>query len=225
MAALRREAEVRTSNHVRLLTASSGRSHARLLTDHNPKLPLGCLAIVAVACPNKEQFAMMEYRGLLETLAQLFIAFAGFAGIVAAFSTIRLSPEITVFRLRALVAVALFSLVVSLLPFLPEAFNASEAAALRISAFLFGVGMCGIALWIWRQLSPLYSAHVLDTQVFATLLFTAAALLTIGLFSVSAGLMVEMAPAIYLSGLFLGIIMCSFYFIMVILAVEIRTLK
>jgi len=50
---------------------------------------------------------MMEYSGLLETLAQLFIAFAGFAGIIAAFSTIRLSPEITVFRLRALIAVAL----------------------------------------------------------------------------------------------------------------------
>jgi hypothetical protein len=187
--------------------------------------PLGCLAIVAVACPNKEQFAMMEYRGLLETLAQLFVALAGFAGIVAAFSTIRISPEATVFRLRALVAVALFSLVVSLLPFLLESFSTSEAAALRISAFLFGLGTCGIFLWLLRQLLPLFSAHVLDTQIFATLQSIVVALITIGLFSVSAGLVVEMAPAIYLSGLFMGIIMCSFYFIMVILAVDIRTLK
>ena len=186
---------------------------------------MGCLAVVADADPAKVQFAMMEYRGLLEILAQLFIAFAGFAGVIAAFSTIRLSPEATVFRVRALVAVALFALVVSLLPFLPVAFNTSEAVALRISAFLFGLGMCFIFLWLWRQLSPLYSAGVLNTQVLATLQSITCALITIGLFAVSAGLVVEMGPAIYLSGLFLGIVMCSFYFIMVILAVDIRTRK
>ncbi len=168
---------------------------------------------------------MTEYRGLLEILAQIFIAFAGFAGVVAAFSTIRLSPEATVFRVRSLVAVALFALIASLLPFLPEAFGASEVAALRISAFLFGLGMCGIALWIWRQLSPLYKAGVLDTQIFATLEYIAAGLITIGLFAVSAGRFAELAPAIYLSGLFLGIVLCSFYFIMVILAVEMGTRK
>jgi hypothetical protein len=168
---------------------------------------------------------MMEHSDLLAILAQLFIAFAGFAGIVAAFSTIRLSPEATVFRLRALVAVALFALVISLLPFLLEAFHASAAATLRISAFLFGVGLCGITVWIWRQLGPIFAARVLDTQIFATLQSVAGALTIIGLFAVSAGLVVEMAPAIYLSGLFLGIVMCSYYFVMVILAVEIRTRK
>lgn len=166
---------------------------------------------------------MMEHSGLLEILAQLFIAFAGFAGIIAAFSTIRLSPEATIFRLRALVVVALFAVVVSLLPFLPAAFNAGETASLRISAFLFGVGMCGLTLWIWRQLMPLYSSGVLDTQKYAVLQSAAAALITLGLFAVSAGLVVEMAAAVYLSGLFLGIVMCSFYFVMVVLAVDIRT--
>jgi len=168
---------------------------------------------------------MMQYSGLLEILAQLFIAFAGFAGIVAAFSTIRLSPVATVFRLRALVVVALFALGASLLPFLPEAFNVTETESLRICSFLFAVGTCGIALWIWRQLWPIYSAGVLDTQKFAALQSVAAALLAIALFAVSVGLVVEMGPAIYLSGLFLGIVMCSFYFVMVILAVEIKTRK
>jgi len=168
---------------------------------------------------------MMQYSGLLEILAQLFVAFAGFAGIVAAFSTIRLSPEATVFRLRALVVVALFALGVSLLPFLPEAFNATEAESLRISSFLFAVGTCGITLWIWRQLRPIYSAGVLDTQIFAAVQSVVAVLIIIALFAVSAGLVVEMGPAIYLSGLFLGIVMCSFYFVMVILAVEIKTRK
>ena len=156
-------------------------------------LPSGSRAIVAVDCPQERVCSMMEYSDLLAILAQLFVAFAGFAGIIAAFSTIRLSPEATVFRLRALVAVALFALVISLLPFLLEAFNTSETASL------------------------------LDTQIFAALQSVAGALTIIGLFAVSAGVVIEMAPAIYLSGLFLGIVMCSFYFVMVVLAVEIRT--
>lgn len=186
-------------------------------------LPSGSRAIVAVDCPQERVCSMMEYSDLLAILAQLFVAIAGFAGIIAAFSTIRLSPEATVFRLRALVAVALFALVISLLPFLLEAFDTSETASLRISAFVFGVGLCGITVWIWRQLRPLYAAGVLDTQIFAALQSVAGALTIIGLFAVSAGVVIEMAPAIYLSGLFLGIVMCSFYFVMVVLAVEIRT--
>lgn len=112
-----------------------------------------------------------------------------------------------------------------LLPFVPQAFGASESVALRISACLFGLGMCGIAAWIWRQLSPLYSARVLDTQTFATLQHIAAALLTIGLFAIPAGQLTDFGPAIYLSGLFLGMVLCSYYFIMVILAVEMGTRK
>jgi hypothetical protein len=53
----------------------------------------------------------------------------------------------------------------------------------------------------------------------------AALIATLGWFAVSAGLLAEFAQAIYLSGLFMGITMCSFYFVMVILAVEIRTRK
>jgi len=165
----------------------------------------------------------MEYIDLLEIFAQLFIAFAGFAGVVAAFSTIRLSPEVTAFRLRALVVVALFSLVVSLLPFLPEAFNVTAVDSLRISAFAFGVGTVGIGQWLGRQLWKIYSAGVLDTQIFAVVQFAAAILITAGLFTVSAGFLAGIAAAIYLSGLFLGLVMCSFYFVMVVLAVEIKT--
>ena len=168
---------------------------------------------------------MTEFRELLHTLAQIFIAFAGFSGVVAAFSTIRLSPEATIFRVRALVVVALFSVVVSLLPFLVEAFKVSDAAALRISSFIVGIGMCGIGGWIWRQLSSLYSAQLLDTQVSAALLSTVAAPITIGLFAVSAGLALDFAAAIYLSCLFLGLLICSYYFVMVIVAVDVKMRK
>ena len=166
---------------------------------------------------------MTDHWDLLQTLAQIFIAFAGFSGVVAAFSTIRLSPEATVFRVRALVMVALFCEVVSLLPFLLDAFKVSEAAALRISSFIVGIGMCVVGRWVWRQLSSLYSAKLLDTQMYAVLLSMITVPIIIGLFAVSAGMAREFAEAIYLSSLYLGLFICSYYFVMVIIAVEVKT--
>ena len=168
---------------------------------------------------------MTDHWDLLQTFAQIFIAFAGFSGVVAAFSTIRLSPEATVFRVRALVVVALFSEFVSLLPFFVDAFKASEAAALRISSFVVGIGMCVIGRWIWRQLSSLFSAKLLDTKSYAVMLSMVSTPIIIGLFAVSAGVAREFAAAIYLSSLYLGLIICSYYFVMVIIAVEVKTRK
>lgn len=168
---------------------------------------------------------MTEYRELLEILAQVFIAFAGFAGVIAAFSTIRLSPEATAFRLRALVAVALFSLVVSLLPFLVGAFGASDVASVRISAFVAALGMSGFTVWVIRELLALYSARLLDTQVYAVLLIGVGVLAIFALFAVSVGLLEEKASAVYLCGLFINLVLCSYYFIMVIFAVEMKTTK
>ena len=168
---------------------------------------------------------MTDHPDLLQTLAQVFIAFAGFSGVVAAFSTIRLSPEATVFRVRALVVVALLCEIASLLPFLMITIAASETAALRISSFLVGAGMCVVGRWVWRQLSSLYSANLLDTKKYAVLLSMAAVPIAIGLFAVAAGMAREFAEAIYLSSLYLGLFICSYYFVMVIIAVEVKTRK
>jgi len=168
---------------------------------------------------------MTEYRDLLEIFAQVFIAFGGFSGVIAAFSTIRLSPEATAFRVRALVMVALFSLVASLLPFLVSAFNVSEVFALRISACFLGVGGFGVGMWVWRQLSSLYATRLLDTQIYAVMLCIVAVPIEVGVLAVAGGLVREIAAAIYLSGLFLGLVLCSYYFVMVIFAVEMKTRK
>jgi len=50
---------------------------------------------------------MFEFAELVYVLAQIFVAFAGFAGVIAAFGSIRLSPDATAFRARFLVAIAL----------------------------------------------------------------------------------------------------------------------
>jgi hypothetical protein len=171
---------------------------------------------------------LAEHSELLTIFAQLFIAFAGFSGVVAAFSTIRLSPEVTIFRVRALVVVALLSLTVSLLPFLAEAFGASDLAALRICSLVFALAMCGFVLWGWPRLSSLISAGLLGRKLYALvlpLMLLPAALIVLGLVAVSGGLVRDVGAAIYLSGLYFALVLCSYYFVVVILAVEIKTRK
>jgi hypothetical protein len=163
---------------------------------------------------------LTEQADLLLTIAEIAIALAGFAGVVAAFSTFRLAPEATVFRVRLMVAEALMVLVAALLPIVIVKFGVSESTALRISAFLMGLGVTGVAVWAWIGLRPLYQAGLLKTQVITTVWYTIGVALAIGLFSVAAGYMVVIAPAIYLSGLFFGIVLCCFYFIMLILAAD-----
>ena len=163
---------------------------------------------------------MTEHADLLQTIAQIAIAFAGFAGVVAAFSTFRLAPEATAYRVRLMVAVALLTLLASLLPFIPVAFGISEDAALRISAFFFGLGTIAVAVWAWGGLRPLYQAGLLNTQVITTVWYTIGAVLIIGLMTVAAGGIATLGPAIYLGGLFFGIILCCFYFFMLMLAIE-----
>jgi len=168
---------------------------------------------------------MAEFTSLLQILAQVFIAFAGFAGVVAAFSTIRLSPEVTAFRVRSLVAVALFAMVAALLPFLFEEFGASGTDALRIAGVPVAVGIIGLSIWIWRQSLPLYKAGVLHTQAFAIAEYVIAAMLAAAILAVSAGLLADLAAAIYLTTLFFGLALCSYYFILVILAVDLQSRK
>ena len=163
---------------------------------------------------------MAEQADLLLTIAEIAIALAGFAGVVAAFGTFRLAPEATAFRVRLMVTEAVMVLVAALLPFVIATFGVSESTALRISAFLLGLGMIGVAVWAWVGLRPLYQAGLLKTQVITTVWYTIGAALAIGLLSVAAGRMVVIAPAIYLSGLFFGIVLCCFYFIMLILAAD-----
>ena len=91
---------------------------------------------------------MVDQADLLQTIAEISIAFAGFAGVVAAFGKFRLAPEAALFRIRLMVVVAL---------------------------------LAG-----------------------------------------ATGLIETLTPAIYVTGLFVGLGLCSFYFVMLIIAVDLE---
>jgi len=164
----------------------------------------------------------MEHADLLQTIAQISIAFAGFAGVVAAFSKFRLDPEAAIFRIRLMVVVALVTLLFSLFPLLPPNFGLSESDSWRISAFLFSLTIISISIWSWVRLRFLYQAGLLNTQKITIVWYLAAVILIIALFVTISGRIDSFTPAIYITALFFGLALCSFYFIMLIVAVELE---
>lgn len=164
---------------------------------------------------------MAEEADLLRTIAQISIAFAGFAGVVAAFGTFRLAPEVTAFRVRMMVKIALATLLFSLLPFLPVEFGLSESDGWRVSAPLFALGMVALSFQAWTGLRPLFRAGLLDTQKHATVVYSIGATLIVALFASATERVAPYAPAVYVSGLFFGLAMSSYYFIMLMIAVDI----
>jgi len=165
---------------------------------------------------------MVDQAELLQTIAQISIAFAGFAGVVAAFSKFRLAPEAAIFRVRLMVVVALVTLLFSLFPFLPPKFGLSASASWRLSAFLLGIIIFSLSLWSWSDLRPLYQAGLLKTQKITAAWYLFSALLIVALFLSASGLINSIAPAIYLTGLFFGLALCSFYFVMLMIDVELE---
>ncbi len=168
---------------------------------------------------------MTPYDEVLQLYAQLFVALAGFAGIIAAFNTFSVAPEATAFRVRFLVAVALFSLIASVLPMYPPLYGAPEIASLRISSFVAAAGLCGIAVANWRAVRGLFKSGVLHTQSLAIVLYVGAAVQAIGLVAVAAGLLPHFGWAIYLTFLLFSIVVCSYYFVMMMLAADIGKLR
>ena len=164
---------------------------------------------------------MIAHFDYLQLFAQLYIAIAGFAGIIAAFGTFNIAPEVITFRVRFLVTVALFGLIMSLLPAFPSLYGAPETDALRISSLLFAMGFFGIVIATWRILSPLYKTGLIHTQMFSAVLYFFAFCEAIALIVVAAGLLPQFAWGIYLSGLLYGLVLCSNYFVMMMFSADI----
>ena len=77
-------------------------------------------------------------------------------------------------------------------------------------------------VWILRGVRPLYAAGILHTQRFTAVMSvvfgTAIAGLLIGAF----GPWPEFAAGMYVGTLFLGLFMCSYYFFMLISAIQLE---
>ena len=153
--------------------------------------------------------------------AELSVAFAGFAGVVGAFSKFRVVPEATALRVRFLIVVALTVLIGSILPPVLVAIHVSEVVTLRVSALVIGICFALTLVWAWRSIRPLQRAGLIHTQAITVIMYVLGCPLVAGYFVVAAGGLATHAAAIYLGGLFFGIVCCCWYFILLMFSVDI----
>jgi hypothetical protein len=156
----------------------------------------------------------------LQTYGQLAVGFAGFAGVIGVFSRFRIHPQATAFRIRAMVVIAVTEVVFSLAPTMIARFGISETTTWRVSAGTAAVVGTAVMLVVVRHLRRLYRAGHLKTQVFSYVFVAAYAAMTLPLFAAALGYAQRYTAALYFAQLFFGMVVCSYYFVMLMIAVR-----
>jgi hypothetical protein len=155
----------------------------------------------------------------LAIYAQLGVGFAGFAGVIGAFSRFRIHIEATVFRVRAMVALALMEVLFSLLPMLVAGFGVADEIAWRISAGVLATAGLIAMLIMAPQARRLYQIGRL-MRTAAYVLCVVCALLIAPLYLGAFGVAPLSAMSAYFAFLFFGMIVCAYHFFMVMVAVR-----
>jgi hypothetical protein len=163
---------------------------------------------------------MTQHTDLLLTLAHVFIAFAGFAGVVAALGRFRAAPDATAYHAHVVVAAALLALSACVLPLVLDAARLPTQAVTRLSASFLASGAIAIGAWAWQRLRVLQTTGLRSTQAVTAIGYAFIAGLVIALFTVGAGFLAALAPAIYLIALLACLVLCAFHFFTLVLAIE-----
>jgi hypothetical protein len=142
----------------------------------------------------------LEHSDLLLTIAEVSIAFAGFASLVTLLGRRGAEHELPldVARLRGMILTSLLALAFSLFPFLPHMLGASPQAVWRISsvAFLIAGGSAG-----WLQFR--YIRKVGTSRFGSVFINGPLALLVLALLALNSALdLGKLSPGIYVFGLF-----------------------
>ncbi len=105
----------------------------------------------------------MQYSDLLQTFAEIAVAFAGFASLIGLFG--RSSDSAQKVRLIGMVRAALLATAFSLVPFVPLALGAQEVTAWRIAAGLFLLVSGTNTLFVWRRIYQMWRGGDLKLRV------------------------------------------------------------
>ena len=147
------------------------------------------------------------------------MGFAGFAGVIGAFSHFRIHAQATAFRVRAMVAAALMEVLFALLPSVVAGFGVGEVLTWRICCGAVAVATSVLLLVSARRASILYRMGRLF-RIAAYALSAVAAALIAPLIAAALGFWVAYASAFYFAMLFFGMFLCAYHFLMLMIAVE-----
>ena len=164
---------------------------------------------------------MTQHADLLATLAQIFIAFAGFTGVVVVLGRFRPPSQTSAYRARLILAVSLLALLASLVPLVFDAGGLPADAINRLAASFLASGGIAVGLWDWQRPRPRSTTGRLNTRLIMAIRCSIATALVAALFAVGAGFFPTFAPAIFIAALFFCAVLSAFYFFTLIVAVAV----
>jgi hypothetical protein len=154
----------------------------------------------------------------LFTVAEVAVAFAGFAGLVTVL-TQRLAKterEFDIVRFRDMLLLSLIAAAFSLLPTLPSAFGASDEATWRLSAVLFLIAWAGFGLQgliAGLRLSRSGTRPFSRPLFWSNLVIHVPAMIALLLVAIDAPLVASVRSAVYLAALFAMLYLAGAYFV------------
>jgi hypothetical protein len=154
----------------------------------------------------------------LSTVAEVAVAFAGFAGLVTVL-TQRLAKterEFDIVRFRDMLLLSLIAAAFSLLPTLPSAFGASDEATWRLSAVLFLIAWAGFGLQgliAGLRLSRSGTRPFSRPLFWSNLVIHVPAMIALLLVAIDAPLVASVRSAVYLAALFAMLYLAGAYFV------------
>ncbi len=160
---------------------------------------------------------MLSESDVLLTVAEVAIAFAGFASLVGILGQRYSSddPRVSGTRMRGMIVFSLIAVAFSLLPFVVRKYGFEEATVWKLSSGLFFLAFLGAGVWVARVVGRLRRLDLVGRRVnplICTIPFLGAITGTVllGLNTVVSS--PRVAPAVYLTGLLLLLFMAGFAF-------------
>jgi hypothetical protein len=172
-----------------------------------------------IAEPLDGRTGTIQNAGLLETIAEVSVAFAGFAGIVSVFGRSQIDPAVRMWRIRIMILTSLFTLMFAFLPAILHQFRMPETALWRFGALLLGTGMAGQFFLVFRWM-PVSYRQSFSTQPMGLVLTVSSITFVITQIFVAFGMAPTFAPALYSCGLLYLLLLSSYHFFRLIMAVQ-----
>ena len=157
----------------------------------------------------------------LQLYAQLALTFAGFAGVIGAFSQFRIHAEATSFRVRSMVALGVGICMMALLPLLLDGFGLTAITLWRACGGLLAMIALGLLVFLGSGASRLYrEGRLMRGAAYVLIAIGVAAAAPLG--AASAGLVGLPVEPLYFALLFFGLLVCAYHFVMLIWAVRLN---
>lgn len=160
----------------------------------------------------------MQDTELLYTIAEVAVAFAGFASLVSVLGRrySRDDPRLDALRLRAMLLSSLIVVGFSLFPFLPMWLGVPDAAVWRISSGAYFAGNAVAMLLLARRSRQLARQGIREPRSLDVFYFLAEVAISALLILVVLGFFSEFASSFYLAGLFVGLLESGITFFRVV---------